>query len=98
MQLAAQPFRGRDVSRDVGAEKSPDEREQPKLAGGEPAQFRIASQAFHVAACHEVAWAWRTRGLDQKFNVGSNTLKAVMHNDQSLALNKVQKKSECRSP
>ena len=90
MQLAAQPLRGRDVGRDVGAEKSPDECQQPKLAGGEPALSRIASQAFHVAACHEVAWTGRTRGLDQKLTVGTDRLKAVVFNDHRFVPNQAQ--------
>jgi hypothetical protein len=96
MQLAPKPRRGRDVSRDVAAEKSPDEREQPKLAGGEPALFRIASQAFRMATCHEVAWAWRTRGLNQKLTVGTNRLKAMVLDDYRFVLKQAQEQGcEC---
>jgi hypothetical protein len=80
----------------VAAEKSPDEGEQPKLAGGEPALLRIASPALRMAACHEVAWAWRARGLNQKLTVGTDRLKAMVLDDYRFALKQAQEQG-CES-
>jgi hypothetical protein len=43
-----------------------------------------------VAAGHEVAWAGRTRGFDQKLTIGTDRLKPVVFDDHRFALNKAQ--------
>src|SRR6267143_5334340 len=49
-----------------------------------------------MAARHEVAWARRTRGFDQKLTVGTDRLKAVVFDDHRFALQKAQEQG-CES-
>ena len=85
MQLAPEPFRGRDVGCGTSAKEAANVSKNPKFERCEPSLPRIAPETFRLMAGHEVAGARHAGGLDQKLPIGANGLKSVVFDDEGLA-------------
>ena len=96
MEQPAEPCCRRDIHRNATAQKASNESQQPKSARCKPAQAAVAAKAFARVARHEVSWARRSRGLDEKLAVRANRLEAVMLDDDRLVCKEPEDKRRKR--
>src|SRR5258708_1977805 len=79
------PLRGCDVCCCITAEETPWKGQEPELPTRQPAFLCVAAQTFVMAACHEVARTGGLLRLIDKLTVGTNSLKAVVFDDNGFA-------------